>query len=189
VQTLKKPGRDARTRHGAIAWKRTARRHWRSLTVVAALGVAAVLALVLWPAPASRQLPPPRARVYLAFDACLLTGAQGLADPATAPVWSGMQDASNATAAKVSYLAAAGPTTVGNALPYLAALLQRHCDVVLSVGPAQLAAVNQEAPNNPAVHFIDIGGAGSSTNISVVSNGPASDVRTTVATLIRNLVH
>lgn len=185
---MTKPRPSAATHGRGNAWSRTARRHWRALTALAALIVAAVLALLLWPTPA-RYLPPPRARVYQAFDACLLTGAQGLADPAAAPVWAGMQDASTATQAKVSYLAAAGPATVGNALPYLAALLQRHCDVILAAGPAPLAAVTQVAPGNPTVHFIDIGGASPSPNVSVVANASATDIRTAVATLIRGLVH
>ena len=166
------------------------RRHRFLVAGVVVVVFAVVLTVLLWPAPPTRTLPPTRARAYLAFDACLLTGAQGLADPATAPVWAGMQDASNATRAKVSYLSiAAGPDTLGNALPYLASLLQRHCDVILAVGSAEVAAVNQDAPGNPGTHFIEIGGSNSTANVSVVPSGSAADVRKSVAGLITGLVH
>src|SRR5437588_12107093 len=69
VHTPTKPARDASSRDGARTWQQTARRHWRALSIVAALAVATILALLLWPTPAPRHLPPPRARVYLAFDA------------------------------------------------------------------------------------------------------------------------
>jgi hypothetical protein len=172
-------------------WKAAVRRYRFLIAGVLVAAVAVVLAVALWPSPPARVLPPARARVYLAFDACLLTGAQGIADPAAAPVWAGMQDASNATRAKVSYLAAAGPDTVGTALPYLAGLLQRHCDVILAVGQAEVAAANQQAPSNSGVHFIEVTGAGSAkgANVTVVENGSAAEVRTTVANLVRGLVH
>ena len=152
--------------------------------------LAVILTVLLWPAAPAHTLPTPRSRAYTAFDACLLTGAHGLADPATGPVWAGMQDASNATRAKVSYLSiAAGPDNVGNALPYLAALLQRHCDVILAVGSAEVAAVIQDAPENPGTHFIEIGGSNSAANVSVVPNGPTADIRNSVSGLLSGLVH
>ena len=55
-----------------------------------------------------RALPPARARVYESVDACLLTGARGLSDPAAAQDWAGMEAASRATSARVSYLAVTG---------------------------------------------------------------------------------
>ena len=72
-------------------------------------------------APASA--PAARARSYTDLQACLLTGERGLADPAAAALWAGMEQASLATHAKVSYLAVAGPQTSGNALPFLGSLL------------------------------------------------------------------
>jgi hypothetical protein len=53
---------------------------------------------------------------------------------AAAPVWAGMQDASLATHAKVQYLQVTGEATVGNALPYLATLVQRRYAVVFGAG-------------------------------------------------------
>lgn len=141
---------------------------------------------LLWPS-STRDLPPTRARVYQAFDACLLTGARGLADPAAAPVWAGMRDASLSTSAKVSYLAVAGPATVGNALPYAASLLQRHCDVVVAVGPAQVAAIEQDARNYPQQRFVAVGGPAGGANLTSVPAGAPDQVRTTVAGLIGHL--
>lgn len=76
-----------------------------------AAGVAVIVgaSAVLWLArPSGPEEPPSRAREYIEFQACLLTGAEGLSDPATQPVWAGMQEASRETRAKVSYLAVQG---------------------------------------------------------------------------------
>src|SRR5947207_16029154 len=90
----------------------------------------------------SRNAEPPRARQYLAFTACLLTGADGIAGADAAPVWAGMQDASAQTRAKVEYLSVSEPATKENAEPFLASLVSRQCDVVLVVGSAQVAAAS-----------------------------------------------
>jgi len=71
--------------------------------VVACAAVAGVLAV------AHDRGSAPRARQYLAFTACLLTGSRGLAGAKGAEAWAGMQAASLATRAKVEYLQALVP--------------------------------------------------------------------------------
>lgn len=121
--------------------------------------------------------------MYTAYDACLLTGAGGIADPAAAPVWAGMRDASLATRAKVSYLAVSGPATAGNARPYLGALLVRHCNVIVTDGPAEQAAATAEASRFPGVDFVVVGSAVPAANVTVLG-GARSGLRAEVADLI-----
>jgi basic membrane lipoprotein Med (substrate-binding protein (PBP1-ABC) superfamily) len=131
----------------------------------------------------SSSQPPARARVYSAYDACLLTGAGGIADPAAAPLWAGMQDASQATRAKVSYLAVSGPATAANTQPYLGALLVRHCNVIVTDGPAEQAAATADASRFPGVHFVIVGNAVAAANVTVLG-GARSALRAAVAGLI-----
>lgn len=130
---------------------------------------------------------PPRARQYLSFSACLLTGSRGLAGPQAAQAWAGMQDASLATRAKVEYLSAMGPQTTAAALPFLASLVQRDCNVIIAVGRAPLAAVSQAAPRYPAVRFAAVGGQASSGNVTVVSTA-GSPITAAVDRLVTSAV-
>ena len=95
-------------------WRPTVRQRWW-LAGGAAFVLVVALTWALWPA--SEPDPPPRAREYLDYTACLLTGDRGIADPQAAPVWAGLQDASLATRAKVQYLAVTGPQTAENGVP------------------------------------------------------------------------
>jgi basic membrane lipoprotein Med (substrate-binding protein (PBP1-ABC) superfamily) len=124
--------------------------------------------------------------VYTAFQACLLTGANGLADPAAAPLWAGMQDASLATHAKVSYLAVAGPQTDGNAEPYANTLVQRHCSLVIGAGRSQVDAVETVAKANSHARFAVAGGA-AAANVTALASNPSSAERSSIASLIREL--
>ncbi len=113
---------------------------------VAAAGVALAVSGAPLPWPGGGQaLPPPRAWVYESVDACLLTGARGLADPATAQAWAGMQDASRATSARVSYLAVTGLATAAQAEPFAGSLLVGGCKVVAASGAAERAAALAQA--------------------------------------------
>src|ERR1700761_9200785 len=85
-------------------------RRWWWAGVAAVVVVAGLVPWLVWP-----STPAPRARVYKAFTACLLTDSRGIAGPQAAPVWAGMQKASLATHVKVEYLAVVGPDTVDNA--------------------------------------------------------------------------
>jgi hypothetical protein len=159
------------------------RRGW----VVAAAGVvvAGVVALVVWwPSGGEPDLPPARARVYADFSACLLTGEQGLASPGIAPVWAGLQDASGDTGIKVSYLAAAGPATDANYLPYVNSLAQRRCDVILTVGEPGTTVALAQAGAHAAIRFVTVGGSGRPAgNVSPV--GVTGHVREDVAAVVR----
>src|SRR5215469_1180521 len=87
---------------------------WVVAAVVAVAGITVGVLLAGSSHPAARALPPARARVYTAFDACLLTDADGVTGAQAAPVWSGMQAASLVTSGKVSYLAVTGDDTAAN---------------------------------------------------------------------------
>lgn len=141
--------------------------------VVALLGVWA-----LWPAE-----PPPRARQYLEFTACLLAGARGIAEPAAGPVWGGMQEASRATRAKVQYLAVVGPQTADNAAPFLASLAQGRCDLVFVAGEGPIAAVPTIAGRFPDARFYAVGGA-AARNVSTLDGSDSARLRAEVARIV-----
>ncbi|MGW7532266.1 hypothetical protein [Amycolatopsis sp. NPDC054798] len=159
-------------------------RRWGLVAAAGIVVAGAVAVVVWWPSVEDPDLPPARARVYADFSACLLTGGQGLASPGAGPVWAGLQDVSGDTRIKVSYLAASGPATEANYLPYLNSLAQRRCDVVLTVGEPGTSAALAQAAARPAIRFVTVGGSGrESANVSVV---PATDhVRGDVAETVR----
>lgn len=165
-------------------------RRWWVLGVGALVVVAAVVVGVVLAGgggSAGRALPPARARVYTDQQACLLTGEKGTADPAAAPVWAGMQDASARTRAKVTYLAMAGEQSVGAAGPYLATLAGRKCTVVLTVGTAPDGAVAGVAPEYPGIRFLVVAAAGGGhdgANVTTVA-GTRTAVRAAVEAALR----
>jgi hypothetical protein len=69
------------------------------------------------------------------------------------------------------------------ALPYLASLVQRRCDVILAVGPAQDAAVDGAAAGHGGVRFITIGGE-PSPHVINIAPALAGQLRTAVSTLL-----
>jgi hypothetical protein len=136
-----------------------------------------------------RALPPPRARVYENVDACLLTGARGIADPDAAQAWAGMQDASRATSARVSYLAVTGPATAAQAEPFAGSLLVGGCKVIVAAGAAERAAALAEAPRFGAVRFVVPGAAaGSGPNVTALTF-TLSGLRSAVASAVEAGVH
>ena len=154
----------------------------------AGIGLAVSGAPLPW-SPGGRSLPPPRARVYESVDACLLTGARGLADPAAAQVWAGMEDASRATSARVSYLAVTGPATAAQAEPFAGSLLVSGCKVVVAAGTAERAAVLAEAPRFGSVRFVVAGAAaGSGPNVTALAFTP-SGLRAGIASAVKAGVH
>ncbi|MFF7198687.1 hypothetical protein ACFZAM_33890 [Streptomyces sp. NPDC008079] len=174
-----------------------AHRLWILLAGAAAVAVAAtVTALVLTSSGPGKEraLPPARARTYTDQQACLLTGERGLADPAAAPVWAGMRDASAGTHAKVSYLAMAGEQSAAAAGPYLATLADRKCTVVLTVGAGPDGAVPAAGPKFPGTRFVVVGekavgekagGTGGTAdapgaNVTAVPGGSAASTRKAV---------
>lgn len=132
--------------------------------------------------------PASRARAYSSVKACLLTGAEGVAGPAAAQVWAGMEDASRQTHAEVSYLAVSGPATATNALPFLGSLLVERCAVVVASGSAEQSAALADAAKFPAVRFVITGGTSdgpvAGSNVSAVSAGPSGGLRGAVAAAV-----
>jgi hypothetical protein len=166
---------------------------WVLLGLCAAVAGAGVgLAVSGAPLPWSgggQSVPPLRARVYENVDACLLTGARGLSDPAAAQAWAGMEDASRATSARVSYLAVTGPATVAQAEPFAGSLLVSGCKVVVASGAAERAAVLAEAPRFGSVRFVvDGASAGSGPNVTGLAFTP-SGLRAGVASAVEAGVH
>jgi hypothetical protein len=131
--------------------------------------------------------PAPRARVYLAFTACLLTSSQGLSSPQAAAAWAGMEDASLATRAKVQYLAVPPGTSGVGARPYLTSLLLRKCGAVVATGPAQTAAVTADAPRYGSVRFAVPGGRAAASNVTVVPSSPGA-MRSAVSAFVTSAV-
>lgn len=123
--------------------------------------------------PGGRVLPPARARVYKNLDACLLTGPAGLAAPAAAQEWAGLEDASRATSARVSYLAATGAATQAQASPFLGSLLVRGCQVIVAAGSPERAAVLTDAARYPATRFVVTGAAAGPPNLTALPFAPS----------------
>jgi basic membrane lipoprotein Med (substrate-binding protein (PBP1-ABC) superfamily) len=150
-------------------------------------GVAVAAAAALTAALLAGGGPQPRARQYLAFTACLLTGPGGLADAQAANAWAGLQKASLATRAKVQYLPVESGTTATAAEPYLASLTTRHCSVVVAVGSAQVGAVAAAAGRYRSVRFAVVGGGASGPNVTDVT-GDAASMRSDIAALVTRAV-
>jgi basic membrane lipoprotein Med (substrate-binding protein (PBP1-ABC) superfamily) len=156
-------------------------RSWRwTLAVIGA--AVAIVAWALWPSSGAA----PRSRAYLPFTACLLTDGRGLTG-AAAPVWAGMQDTSAATRAKVQYLPATGAGSADEVRPYLATLVERHCDLVVAVGSGPVSAVARDADRYPAVRFVSVGGS-SRRNVIAIDQSTDS-VRNRVADVVRAAVN
>ncbi|MFD6278535.1 BMP family ABC transporter substrate-binding protein [Streptomyces sp. NPDC060209] len=135
--------------------------------------------------------PDARARQYRDFDACLLTGDQGIVTgtPA-APVWQGMQRASGDTRVRVTHLPVMGEQSEANAQPHLNSLVQRGCEIVLAAGPAQTEAVRKAVKGHPEVRFVVVGAqgtaAGTTGGLTVVA--PGAGLTDEVAETVRRIV-
>ncbi|MDF3301625.1 hypothetical protein [Streptomyces tropicalis] len=180
-------GRLAVLGRAAVTWLRSLRGRTVALAagataVVAALVVAGVLFLGHDDRP---PIPDTRARHYTETDACLLTGKDGITGSGAA-VWQGMQDASLATHARVSWTQVSGEQSVGNARPFLNGMLQRSCDVVLAVGRPETAAASEAAPRQKKVAFVLVGGGRAGANTSTVAAGDG--VRAGVAAAVERAV-
>jgi hypothetical protein len=144
---------------------------------------------VLWPSSGSVYDPPARARQYIAFSACLLTGPAGLADSSAQAVWAGMQTASLSTHAKVTYLAAVGSgETVGSVTPFANSLVQQHCGLVLAVGSVEVQTAQSVAAANAGVDFVLVGGGAVARKVAVVSAADATQVSSRVASVVKAAV-
>jgi basic membrane lipoprotein Med (substrate-binding protein (PBP1-ABC) superfamily) len=162
-----------------------------AVAVMAGIGLAVSGAPLPWSSSGGSALPASqtKARVYESVDACLLTGPQGLADPAAAQSWAGMEQASKATTARVSYLAATGPGTEAAAEPFAGSLLVSGCKVVVAAGVPERAALLAEASRFAGVRFVVAGpAAGSPSNVTVLAFAPAG-LQAAVASAVEVGVH
>jgi hypothetical protein len=163
---------------------RTVSRCWR-FTIASGVLALAVIGGFLVFAPGS---PPPRARRYLDFTACLLTDSHGVTGKTAAPVWAGMGQASLRTRARIQYLPVFGPATVPNAQPYLASLVQRRCGVIVGAGGVPAAAASNAAARYPHIRFIAVGPYRTGGNLTSV-NGADPATPATITRLIVDAVH
>lgn len=164
---------------------------WLTLGAAAVAGVAMGLVVSgagLPGSPGGRVLPPVRARVYENVDACLLTGARGIADPAAAQVWAGMEDASRATTARVSYLAVTGPATKAGAMPFVGSLLVSGCKVIVASGAAEQAAVLADAGRFPGTRFVVTSAASGPANVTALAF-TTNGLRAAVAAAVESGIH
>ncbi|MFJ9740279.1 BMP family ABC transporter substrate-binding protein [Streptomyces sp. NPDC101166] len=141
---------------------------------VALLALAGGLWLLLGGDEDGNRPPDSRAREYQDVDACLLTGADGIAQGTVASsVWDGMQQASEETRARVSWVPVTGEQSAANVRPFLNGLVQRQCEVVLTVGTPQAQAVEAIAPQHPSLPFLVVGKgvATAKNNVTVVPPG------------------
>lgn len=165
------------------------RRWWAAISgvLVVAVGVAV---WQLWPSGRAAYDPPARTRQYVSFTACLLTGPAGLADPAARVVWSGMESASTATRAQVSYLSA--PTgaagTVGSVTPIANSLVQQRCGVIVAVGAVEVATVQSIAAARPSGRFVLVGGGSATGNVVVLPVPGIVSVTSRVDAVVRSAV-
>jgi basic membrane lipoprotein Med (substrate-binding protein (PBP1-ABC) superfamily) len=160
---------------------------WTRRRVLIVGGLAALVAVagaawLLWPSPSP---PPPRARQYLEFTACLLTGPQGIAGRDAAPVWAGMQQASLATHAKVQYVSVTEPQTTENASAFLASLARGNCDLVFTTGAKPAAAADRDAGAYPDVTFYVLGRGTDASNLTHVDGSTAAEVQARADDIIR----
>ncbi|MEV6931833.1 hypothetical protein AB0M46_46115 [Dactylosporangium sp. NPDC051485] len=139
--------------------------------MAAVLVLAVVVAVLLWPRDTP---PPPRERAYLAYTACLLTPAAGVADPSAAPAWSALQEVSATTRAKVQYLAISGPQTLDNALTFVNSLAAAGCNLIFAAGPLPVQAVAKGAATFPDRRFVTLGGT-ASANVATVNAATPHD--------------
>ena len=133
---------------------------WRARVGLAAAGVTVATGVLAGCSSGGNVAPTPsRARVYANVDACLLTGPGGVADPAAAPVWAGMEDVSATGQVRTSYLAVPAPATTASVQSHLGSLLVSRCDLIIAVGAPERAAVLAQAGKLPSVHFLVLGPA------------------------------
>ncbi|MFI6401351.1 hypothetical protein [Streptomyces sp. NPDC050548] len=134
----------------------------------------------------SPAVPAARARHSTDTEACLLTDRQGIEGSPAATVWRGMQDASLRTHTRVSHSSVTGEQSTANARPFLDAMLQRSCEVVLAVGGVEVKAVQETTGRYANVGFVLVGSGGGSadrtgTNVSWVPLGDGLRAAVTAA--------
>jgi hypothetical protein len=159
------------------------------LAAALAMSLIGAVAYLTWPRPGYGPRPAARGRVYASYTACLLTDATGVTGTTAAPVWAGMQAASQATAAQISYLTIQGPDTAANAGRYVSTLALRGCRVIVATGALPAAGVADRANAYPDLRFIIVaGGPSDAANVAAYAGSNATATANDVKeSLIRDL--
>ena len=165
--------------------------HRRALIGATAAISVVVVGLVVWLAwPSAQSIPgAERVRQYTNVRACMLTGADGVANSVAAAAWAGLQGASSSSKAMVSYLPVPGPATTATAVPYVASLVQRQCTVIVAVGQAQVAAATSQAAKYGHVHFIVITQGPAGSGVVRVPSAPTAQVHQAVQAAVSAAVN
>lgn len=150
----------------------------RTIVMIAG-AVVVILAVIVTGIVLSRHdnrppIPATRARHYTETDACLLTDRQGVNGSSAAAVWKGMQDASLKTHARVTYSSVTGEQSTANARPFLNAMLQGSCEIILAVGGPEVRAAMEKTSPYAKLGFVLIGsgdGATPAKNVAWVPDG------------------
>ncbi|MCX3058380.1 type 1 periplasmic-binding domain-containing protein [Streptomyces beihaiensis] len=132
--------------------------HPRRTRLIAATAALATTGLLAWLAvtlPAG-----PKSPAFVAnnisgnYRACLINSRrdEGVAQP----VWSALQEATHGAPVNLQHTLVPKSGTAAS-LPYLNGLVQRHCGLIISVGPDLHTAVTTAARRNPHQRFIAIG--------------------------------
>jgi basic membrane lipoprotein Med (substrate-binding protein (PBP1-ABC) superfamily) len=151
------------------------RPRWVRLTASASALV--VTGLLAWIAIA--LLTGPRAPKVVAnnisrnFRSCLINDERD-ADLAR-PLWSALQKTSDGAAINAQHITVPKGGTAAS-LPYVNSLVQRHCGLIISVGPNLHDAVTTTARHNPHQRFITVGRSIKLPNVRSVSPADRSAI-------------
>ncbi len=72
------------------------------------------------------------------------------------PVWSYLQKATHGSAINLQHITVPKSGTA-TSIPYINGLVQRHCGLIISLGPGLHTAITKAARSNPHQRFITIG--------------------------------
>jgi hypothetical protein len=135
-------------------------------------------------------IPEARARTYGQVSNCLLTDPSGIQGAFAAAVWAGMESASAANHAQVSYLAIQGPDTTANAEIYINTLAMRGCSTILVAGSVSAQAAVHRAASwaNQRLVTVTTTAPASSTSgggkLTTISSGSLKSVTAQVKALL-----
>ncbi|MBO1415336.1 hypothetical protein [Streptomyces sp. FH025] len=141
----------------------------RSQPVIRVVGTL-LLALLTGCSSAHSAPAPTATQPFIAFNACLITDATGLApgSPA-AQVWAGTQAAVDPLHARAAYVTT-DPAKVDSAI---GGLILKNCALIISASadPQFAAAVDAAAKTHPGQHFLLVGTAGAAANVRGLEAG------------------
>ncbi|MCQ4082299.1 hypothetical protein NGB36_17220 [Streptomyces sp. RB6PN25] len=158
----------------------------RQARLTAALGALITVGLLTWLAFSVLTGPQtPRIvanNVSRNFRTCLINDQHDAA--MTPSVWSAVQEAAQGAAINAQHIVV--PDT-GNAapLPYVNSLMQRHCGLIISVGPDLHDAIVTAAQHNPRQQFVSIGQPIKLPNMHSFSSASQS----TISSMVRGAAH